>query len=842
MRREVGRAHSTSLPGHRNLFLTKRASDSYKRHMDILWRDLSFGLRLLAKNRGFAAVAVIALALGIGPNTAIFSVIYATLLAPMPYPNPDQLVVVWSKIQGSRNVVSAGDFLDWRRESKAFQGIGAASGSQFNLASAQEPEQVQAQTCTPGLLGIFGYTPQLGRSDFRADEGEAGRDHVVILTNRLWKRHFGSDPGIIGRQIRMNEEPYTVVGVLRPGQADRLQQEMWVPLVFKREQINHDFHWLIVLARMKTGVTLRQAQADMDGVTAHIARTYPQSNQGWSSSVEALQNDFLSKDTRTHMWLLMGAVGFVLLIACVNVGNLLLARGTSRQKELAVRASLGASRARLFRQLLAESLALAAAGGGLGIAMGWAILKAVMALMPRFTLPSEAEVGLNLPVLAFTLGATAVAGVLFGCAPAWQATRLDLVEPLKEGGRSTGGTGRHRLRQTLVVAEMALALALLTGAGLAIHSFWNQTRADMGFRPDHVLTFNLPVPADRFQNAVQIDAFYRQVLEKIEALPGVERGMAATGMPLDGPGFGMPFTIAGKPVSDPSARPGAAFLMCTAGYFRTFGVKIVQGRAFNEQDAGGSVRVALVNERFVQKFLPGVDPLRQRILVEELIPGVTKLGPAQDWQIVGVFRNVRAPEILKDSDYPEIDVPFYQSPWPQAVMAVRTHGDPATMQKSVAAAIHTVDPTLPLAQPRTMEQVMDEHLSGDRFSTVLYLSFAGVALLLPAVGIYGVMAFTVAQRTHEIGLRMALGAGRVRVLALVLREGMTLAAAGLVVGLAGSWFVGRAMKTVLYGTGTIDYASLGVVAAVLLAAALLACWFPARRATAVDPMSCLRAE
>jgi len=332
------------------------------------------------------------------------------------------------------------------------------------------------------------------------------------------------------------------------------------------------------------------------------------------------------------------------------------------------------------------------------------------------------------------------------------------------------------------------------------------------------------------------------LLERIEAVPGVERAMAATGMPLDGPGFGMPFTIAGKPVSDPSARPGAAFLMCTAGYFRTFGVKMVRGRAFDERDVAGGIRVAVVNERFVDKFLHGEDPLRKSIFVEELIPGVTKLGPPLEWQIVGVFRDVRAPEILKDSDYPEIDVPFYQSPWPQTVMAVRTHGDPAQIQKSVAAAIHAVDPTLPLAQPRTMERVMDQHLSGDRFSAVLYASFAGVALLLAAVGIYGVMAFAVAQRTHEIGLRMALGAGRARVLGLVLREGMTLAAVGLAAGLAGSWFVGRAMKSVVYGTGVIDYTSLAAVAMVLLIAALLACWFPARRATAVDPMTALRTE
>jgi len=465
-----------------------------------------------------------------------------------------------------------------------------------------------------------------------------------------------------------------------------------------------------------------------------------------------------------------------------------------------------------------------------------------VALMPPGTLPSEAEVGLNLPVLAFTFGATLLAGVLFGCAPAWQATRLDLVEPLKESGRATGAGGRHTLRRVLVVAEFALALALLTGAGLAIHSFWNQTQADLGFSGDHVLTFNLPLPSERFREPSKINGFYRQLLERIEAVPGVQRATTGTGMPLDGTYFGMPFSIAGKPEGDPSARPGAAFQMVTAGYFRTYGVKVVRGRAFDEQDVPGSVRVAMVNERFVQRYFNGVDPLRQRILVEELIPGVTRLGPPLEWQIVGVFRDVRAPEILKDSDYPEIDVPFYQSPWPGAVVGVRTAGDPAAMQKSIATAVHAVDPTLPLAQVRTMEQVMNEHMSGDRFDTVLYASFAGVALLLAAVGIYGVMAFAVAQRTHEIGLRMALGADRGRVLALVLREGMTLAVGGLLVGLAGAWFVGRAMKSLLYCTGTVDYVALSVVAAVLLVSALLACWFPARRATTVDPIMALREE
>jgi putative ABC transport system permease protein len=806
--------------------------------MKTLQQNVRYSFRLLRKNPGFTLIAAITLALGIGANTAIFSVIYAVLLAPMPYPNPDQLVMVWSRIQGNRNVVSAGDYLDWKRQNKAFQDINAWSGANFNFATADQPEQINGSSETPGFLHMTGNDFFLGR-DFLPEEGEVGKDRVVVLTHRLWE-HLGGDRNIIGKQIRMNSEPYTVVGVLAAGQADRLQSQFVVPLAFKPEQLNHDFHWLLVMGRVKPGVSLAQAQADMEVVAGRIAQDNPQSNKGWGASVELLHNDFFPREARLTLWLLMGGVGFVLLIACANVANLLLAKGTTRIKEVAVRTSLGATRWHVFSQFLTESLMLAVLGGGLGIAMGVAMIRAMLAKMPPFTLPSEADVGLNVPVLVFTLAATTIAGVLFGCAPAWHASRVDPNETLKEGGRSGTSAGRNRLRRSLVVAEFALALTLLAGAGLAIHSFWNLAKVDLGVRTDHVLTFNLPVPQAKLTQSGQMVSFYQQLLERVESLPGVSHAEVATGMPLQGPGFGMPFTIAGKPVDDPSTRPGAGFEMVTPGYFQTFGIQMVKGRGFTEQDIAGRVRVAVVNEALVKKYFPDVDPLTQRLIVEDLIPGVTKLGPPVEWQIVGVVRNVR--NGIRNDGFPEIDVPFWQSPWPQVGMAVRTTGDPIAMSKSIAAAVHSLDPDLALANVKPMDQLRDESLVTDRFTSLLYVSFAGVALLLATIGIYGVMAFAVAQRTHEIGLRMALGASRDHVLGLILKEGIMLAAIGLGLGLVGACFVGRAMRGLLYGVGTIDVAAFSVVAAAMLAAALVACYVPANKAAKVDPMVALRYE
>jgi putative ABC transport system permease protein len=806
--------------------------------MNGILQHFRYALRQLRKNPGFTAVAVLTLALGIGATTAIYTVLYATFLAPMPYPNSEQLVMVWSKLNEGRNPVSAADFLDWKRQNTVFQDLSAWNDGMFNLATADRPEHVPGQLTTPGWYRMQGFRFFLGR-DFLPEEGMPGKDHVVILAHSLWQR-LGANGNTIGQHVRINSEPYTVVGVLAPGLGDRLTVQLAVPLAFKPEQIDHSFRSLTVLGRMKSGLSIAQVQAHMDVVARRLGQDHPDSNKNWGVSVEPLRNDFLPPVTLKTLWLLMGAVGFVLLIACVNVANLLLARGTTRHKEIAVRASLGASRWELFVQFLDESLALASIGGIFGVGLAKVLVKGVMAIMPPFIVTSEADIRVSLPVLLFALATSMVAAVGFGCAPAWQAAGVDPSDALKEGGRAGTSVGTRSLRRALVVTEFALALTLLGGAGLAIHSFLNLTRVDLGVRSDHILTFTLPVPPARLTQPHQIVAFYRRLLEKLESIPGVSRAEAATATPVRGRWFGVAFTIVGKPPVDRSLRPDAGFQMVTPGYFDTFGIRVVRGRSFTEQDTPENVRVAMVNEDFVRRYLPDVDPLTQRIAVDQLVPGITRNGPSVIWQIVGVFHNVRTGDLRED--VPEIDVPFWQSPWPQAGMAVRTSGDPDAMTKSIADVVRSTDPDLPLAQVRTMEQIVVESHSYERFETALYGGFAGLALLLAAVGIYGVMAFAVAQRTHEIGLRIALGARRDAVFGLILKEGGVLALAGSLVGLVGACLVGRMMRGMLYGVGTIDFAAFGTVVVVLLASAILACYLPARRAANVDPMVALRYE
>jgi predicted permease len=807
--------------------------------MQNLLRNIRYSLRMLAKNPGLTFTVLLTLALGIGANTAIFTVDYATLLAPLPYPQPDQLVMVWSKIQGFHNGISAGDYLDWKQQSKSFQDLNAWTGGSFNIATKDQPEFIPGNRVTVGFHSMQQTAFFLGRG-FLPEEGQAGKDHVVVLTHKLWLK-LGGNMKIIGTTMQLDDAPYTVVGVQPAGFQDRLPAQLTVPLVFKPDEINHDFHWLLAMGRLKPGVTIKQAQADMDAVTAHIAQVYPKSNKGWGSFVEPLKNDFLPSERIQTLWLLLGAVAFVLLIACVNVANLLLARSMTRQKEMAVRSALGATPQTIFTQLLTESLLLALCGGALGVGVGYAMLHGLIAVMPEGTLPSEADLSLNFPILLFTLAATTLAGLLFGCIPAWLASRVDPAETLKEGGRSGTSVGRHRLRRVLVIGEFTLALALLAGAGLAIHSFLNLQRVDLGVKTDHVLTFYLSVPDSRPKDPEHIVAYYRQMMASIQAVPGVMHAAAQTGLPLEGAGFGMPFVLADKPTyADPSQRPNTSFGMVTPDYFQTFGVKLVKGRFFNDQDTANSVKVAVVNEEFANKYLKGADPLQKRVMVEQLIPGVTKLGPYVEWQIVGVYHNVRSRGFRED--YPEMQIPFWQIPWPSAGIGVRTQEDPATMTRSIAAAVHSVDPQIALADPKTMEQVRDDVLANDRFTLILFTCFAIVALLLAALGIYGVMAFSVAQRSHEIALRMALGATRNRVVTLILKEGVILAFCGLGLGLVGAYFVGRAMRSTLYGVGAMDFSAFGVVGLVLLLAALLACYLPARRAASVEPMQLLRME
>ena len=807
--------------------------------MRTLIRNLGYGLRGLRKSPGLTAAVIATLMLGIGATTAIYTVVYAVLLAPLPYPQPDQLVMVWSKVGGGRNPMSAGDFLDWKEQNKSFQQLCAFTGGSFNLATPEQPEQLDGMRATPGWFNMQGIPFLMGR-DFLTEEGIPGKDHAVILTYRLWNR-LGANRGILSQPMRINGEPYTVVGVLSPGVGDRFTFELAAPLAFRPEQINHDYHWLLTMGRLKNGVTLQQAQADMDTVTSHIAAAYPMSNKGWGASVELLKNDFLPRDRIRNLWLLLGAVGFVLLITCLNIANLLLAKGSARQKEIAIRSSVGANRKQIFGQFLTESLVLALLGGGLGVGLGVLLLRAILAIVPDGILPSEANFQLDGHVLAVALAATTLAGLLFGCAPAWYASRVDPGESLKDGGRSGIGHASHKLRRGLIMSEFALALSLLAGAGLAIHSFWNLTRVDLGLRTDHVLTFQLQQRAGRFENPEQMNVYNQQMLSVLRSVPGVSDVASVTGMPLRFHSDGMPFTVVGGPTyADPSQRPDAGFQSVSPDYFKTFGIQVLKGRSFTEQDTASSVRVAIVNQEFAGRYLKGLDPFQQRLSIEEIIPGLPKLGPPVEWQIVGIIHNVRYGD-FRDDD-PEIDVPYAQSLSPSVTIGVRTAEDPAAMTKTIAAAVHSVDPQIALAHVRTMDQVKNESLAEDRYTMVLFASFAAVALLLAAVGIYGLMAYAVSQRTQEIGLRLALGAGKQRVLLLILKEASLLATIGLAIGLVGSVLVGRTMRTTLYGVGAMDFSVIVSVAVILFLTSLLASYLPARRAASIDPMQALRTD
>jgi putative ABC transport system permease protein len=812
--------------------------------MTDLFRDIRYGLRLLWKSTGFTSVSLLALALGIGATTAIFSLLYSILIAPLPYADSDRIMMVWSHHKGERNSTSPEDYLDWQKQSTSFDHISAWTGTGFTIVTPEWTEQVQADRVSPGVFDILrGERPALGRH-FVADDTLPGNDHVVILHNNFWRDRFGSDPNIVGRKLRMSGELYTVLGVAAPGPDEKGVSLIDVPLSFKPQELMRENRSLLVMGRIKRGVTLEAANAEMGVIAKRLAASYPKTDEDLTITVEPLKNDFLPAGTRMGLWFMMGAVAFVLLIACVNIANLLLAWGTARQKEIAVRASQGATRARIFRQFLIESLSLALMGGALGVFLAYGILQSVMSLMPRNQLgiPYEADPHINLPVLLFTLGATLLSGVLFGCAPAWHAARQNVSDMLKEGGRSSSGAGHHRLRRALVVCEFALALILVAGAGLILRSFWNVTQLDLGIQRDHVLTFNIPIQHDRVANKEQVRNIYNQLVERIAAVPGVTKVAVAPGLPAAGAGR-LHFTVVGQPSEDDiNKQPETIFMPVTPGYYQTYGIRLIRGRFLDARDLAGSPRVAMVSESFARKYLPNLDPLAQRVKIVELLPEKTPpFGDPVEWQIVGIFHDVQYQSHPTDVSA-EVDVPFDQSPWPYTTIGVRTSGDAAAITSSIAAAVRSVNPDFPLTRVRTMDQVVSESLVTDRFTLIVFGSFAALALLLAAIGIYGVMTFSVAQRNHEMGIRMALGAGSKHVLTLVVSEGMRAALIGMAIGLPGVYFVGKALQRGLYNVGALDVRALTGVTLLLLAAALLACYIPARRATRIDPMAALRQE
>jgi putative ABC transport system permease protein len=807
--------------------------------MTSFFRDARFGLRLLLRSPGFTLVAMLTLGLGIASTTAIFSVVHGLFFAPLPYREADRLVMVWEQEDGRRRGPSPATYLEFKRQATAFSDINAWGGGPVNIATADRPENVDAGRATPGFLGMLGYGHPLalGRS-FNEDEGVEGRDRVIILTYRLWQDRYGGDPAILGKPVLVDDVPHTVIGVLGEGPADHQQSKVWLPLAFTEEQRTSGGGSLNVMARLRAGVELPEANASLKALSAAIERTRPTPRQHLSVSVEPFRNNFVRDSTKRGIWLLLGAVGFLLLIACANVANLLLARGTARRRELAIRTAIGASRAAIARQLIVESLVVALMGGVLGAALARGLIDVIVALMPVYTLPSETEIVLSVPVLLFAFVACTLSGLLAGLAPAWRASRTEVAEVMKEGGRAVSA-GRDRLRRALIVVEFALALTLLAGGGLAVHALVKQMSADPGFTAERLVTFTVPVPRGKFATAGEAESFYRTLLERTEALPGVESVAISTGMPVRGMQFGTGFTVEGRPGA-PEVRGGTGVNMITPEYTRTFGIRTVAGRAFDDRDRTGGTRVAIVNEAFVRRYLPDVDPVGQRVHFGAF--SFLALGRAAPvpWEIVGVMADV-ANDGLREAN-PELTVPFWQVPWPRATVAIRTTGPAADVVASARDVVRGLDPVLPLRDVRTIEETLSTAAASDRFYTVFLAGFAAVALTLAAIGIYGVMAFAVAQRTHEIGLRMALGAKRSQVLGQILREGMTTALVGTALGGVGAVLIGRALEGAVYGVEPTNPLTFGAVAVLLLLAALVACVVPARRASSVDPMAALRQD
>jgi len=814
-----------------------------------VWRNVRFALRQLLRSPGFALTAILTLALGVGPTVAIFSIIWATFLAPLPYPNSDRLVVVWTHFKGERDATRGEDYEQYAAQSQSFERLDFESWMVLHLTNPDHSEdEAGGIPITPGLITkTIGLPMALGR-DFLPDEGVPGKDHVVILTHRLWQERYHSDESILGKYILIHDEPYMVVGVIQAGAADRTGDLFNVPLTLRSGVRTEQFGNM--LGRLKPGVTLAQAQAELSVIDRRLA---PQRNGGkdanlWSLSTEPLKNDWLDHKLERNLWLLLAAVGLVLLIACANVANLLLARGTSRKQEIAVRSALGATRRQIFVQLLTESLTLAMVGGAMGIALGWGIMKGSMSILPDLAKQSaEAQVELNIPVLCFAIGVTLLAGVLFGCAPGWQASRLNLSDTLKQGSRAMGGRGRTPTQSVLVTVEVALALILLAGAGMALHSFWNLSHIDVGFTVDRVITAQLRSRANTPQGGKQkvpppeqIVVEQHQLLDRMRAVPGVAEAGFTTSVPMHGYNQ-FPFAIAGQP-SDKSHPLVADLEATTPSYFKTLGIRLVRGRLFDESDTTGSPMTVMVNETFVRRYLNNVDPLTQHLVMPRFSADNMNNPPQADFQVVGVFHDILDDRHLTGTTQPEIYISLWQAPWPYVAFAVRTSVDPGVVVGGLRGAVASAAPAEAIQDLEVMRQYVDDQRTGDKFGMVLFGGFAAVALLLAAVGIYGVMSFAVVQRSHEIGVRMALGARRREVVVLMVRGGMRLALVGIVVGLAGAYGLGLLMRTTLYGVEAADLGSLAAVSALLLAAALLACWLPARRCASIDPMRALRNE
>jgi putative ABC transport system permease protein len=810
--------------------------------MNTLWQDVRYGLRMLVKSPGFTVVAVVALALGIGANTAIFSIVNAMLLRPLPYGEPDRLVVVWetnpdlsSPYLRTHNEASPANFLDWRQQQTVFEDIAAYRFNDYNLTGGDAPEQLLGNPVTANMFDVLKVRPLLGRT-FRPEDGDPKSDRVVVLSYGLWQRRFGGDANIVGRQLNLNGNPTTVVGVMPADfEFPAPFSQLWTALRFANDTPpSRTAHFLYTRARLKPGVSLQQAEAEMQTIAARLRQQYPDTNTNRSVRLVPLHTQTVEQ-ARTGLLVLLGAVGFVLLIACANVANLMLARATARYREIAIRTALGAGRWRIVRQLLTESVLLSVLGGALGVLLAlWGIDLLTAAVPREFALYVYGwnQIKLDRWVLAFTFGVSVLTGVLFGLVPALQASKTDLNEALKEGGRGTVGHARRRFRNALVVVEVALALVLLVGAGLLGKSFLRLLEVKPGFDPHNVITAQLTLPSARYEKDEQVVQFFTQLTERVAAQPGVEAVGTIDMLPMAGSGGTNTFIIDGRPLARPGVYPEANARTVDPGYFGALRIPVLKGRNFTAQDRAGAPGVCIVNETFARLFFPGEDA------VGKILRNPDGTNP---FQIVGVVGDIKHWG-LDDEAEAYLYAPQLQMPSNGVALVVRSSTDTAALMAMIRREVRALDPDQPIFDVKTMNERIAHTTSPARLGSFLLGLFALVALTLAAVGIYGVMAYSVTQRTHELGVRMALGAQPRDVLRLVVQQGMLLVGIGLLIGLAASFALMRWLASKLFQVSPADPTTFAAVTLLLAAVALVACLVPARRATKVDPMIALRYE
>jgi putative ABC transport system permease protein len=804
--------------------------------MQTLLQDLRYGARMLLKNPGFTLIVLLTLALGIGANTAVFSAVNAVMLRQLPFANPDRLVRLnesnpergWPTFS-----VSQPNFLDWRARNQTFEALAATIGENFNLNAGGEIEVVQGASVTADFLPVLGVTPALGRNFLPEEDRPGGNTRVALVTHGFWQRRFGGDRAIVGKTLTISDNTFTVVGVLPESFNWGVRNELFTPLA-PDPASNRGNHNLQVIGRLKPGVTWEHARADLNTIARQLAQQYPESNNGWSVTGQKFYDWIVPEQSRRSLLVFAGAVIFVLLIACSNVANLLLARAAARQKEMAIRMALGAGRGRIIRQLFCEALLLALVAGGLGLLVALWMVEAFKTLNPA-TLPRLNELSIDGRVLAFSLLISLATGALFGLFPALQASRPDVHETLKDGGRSSGGaSGRQRVRGALVIAEVALSVALLIGAGLLLRSFAKLQDVELGFRPENLLTMRINLPRNRYSGDQESWAFYTRLLRETKALPGVQDAALTSSVPLSGLGnTGGEVQIPGRAAAPDGSQPSAAWRVVSPGYWRTLGIPL-RGRDFDERDTAESQPVTIISEEMARRYWPGEDPLGKPVTLRSL--------GNKTYTIIGVAGDIRS---LRPETEPGPTVYVSTAVMARAIqsrLVVHTRTEPAAQTAAVRGVLRSIDANVPVIDIQTVEQLLYDSLGSRRFNMFLLGSFAAVALLLASVGLFGVMAYLVSQRTHEIGIRLALGARPRDVFRLVIGRGMLLALVGAAVGLVAAFGLARFLDTLLFQVKPTDALAFTVAPVLLLGVALLACYVPARRATKVDPMVALRCE